>query len=328
VADLTVELAGITLRNPLLLASGIWGETGASMAAIYSAGAGGVVTKSIGSEPRPGYLNPTVEPLGATAFLNAMGLPNPGIDAYPAEIAIARASGAIVIGSIFGATAREFARLAVRMASTGVAALELNLSCPHARGYGSEIGSDPRLVEKIVAGVVRAVEIPVFAKITPNTADPAGLARAAERAGAHGISAINTVRALAIDTTLGRPILAHGMGGLSGPAIKPIGLACVWQIFEAVRIPILGIGGIATADDAIEYLYAGARALQIGTALSGEGASLFGRLAREISTRLDELGMDRWEEGVGRAHPPRSIDDPPPAKTPERRRGAPPRGKR
>ncbi|EQD34873.1 dihydroorotate dehydrogenase family protein, partial [mine drainage metagenome] len=179
-ADLTVDLAGVPLRNPLLLASGIWGETGASMASAYTAGAGGVVTKSIGAEPRPGYPNPTVEPLGPVGLLNAMGLPNPGIDEYPAEIAVARAAGAPVIGSIFAASAREFATLARRMAGTGVVALELNLSCPHAHGYGSEIGSDPQRVERIVRNVVAAVDLPVMAKITPNTADPAGLARAAE----------------------------------------------------------------------------------------------------------------------------------------------------
>ncbi len=301
-ADLTVELAGVPLRNPLLLASGIWGETGASMAAAYAAGAGGVVTKSIGAEPRSGYPNPTVEPLGPVGLLNAMGLPNPGIDEYPAEIEVARASGAPVIGSIFAAAPREFAALARRMAGTGVVALELNLSCPHAHGYGSEIGSDPRRVERIVRSVVAAVDLPVLAKITPNTADPAGLARAAERGGAHAISAINTVRALAIDVTLARPILAHGLGGLSGPAIKPVGLACVWQIFEAVRIPIVGIGGIASADDALEYLLAGARAVQIGTALSGPGVALFGTIARDLASRLDALGIDRWEEAVGRAH--------------------------
>lgn len=324
-ADLTVDLAGVSLRNPLLLASGLWGETGASMASAYTAGAGGVVTKSIGAQARPGYPNPTVEPLGPIGLLNAMGLPNPGIDEYPAEIEVARASGAPVIGSIFAATPREFAALARRMASTGVVALELNLSCPHARGYGSEIGSDPRRVERIVRSVVAAVDLPVLAKITPNTADPAGLARAAERGGAHAISAINTVRALAIDPTLGRPILAHGLGGLSGPAIKPVGLACVWQIFEAVRIPIVGIGGIGSADDALEYLLAGARAVQIGTALSGPGAALFGTIARDLAARLDALGIDRWGDAVGRAHAGTPDLSPPP---PRPSRGKEVRGQR
>jgi dihydroorotate dehydrogenase (NAD+) catalytic subunit len=302
VAELAVRVAGLPLRNPFLLASGIWGESGASLAGAWAAGAGGVITKSIGSAPRTGFPNPTVEPIGAHAMLNAMGLPNPGIDEYPKEIAVALGAGATVIGSIFGGTAEEFASLARRMAATGVAALELNLSCPHAEGYGTEVGSEPGDVESIVRAVVREVAIPVIAKITPNTSDPAALAAAAEKGGAAAVSAINTVRALAIDPELRRPVLAHGLGGLSGPAIKPIGLACVWQIYDRVRIPIVGVGGIATADDAVEYLLAGAAAVEVGTAVVGGGIGIFGRLANDLSARLDALGFASASSAVGVAH--------------------------
>ena len=301
-AELGVRLAGIGLRNPFLLASGIWGESGESLAGAWRAGAGGVITKSIGSTPRPGYPNPTIEAYERWGLLNAMGLPNPGIDEYPREIEVARKAGATVIGSIFGGTADEFAQLAVRMASTGVVALELNLSCPHAEGFGTEIGSTPEDVEKVVRAVTQAVSIPVIAKITPNTADAAGLARAAERGGAAAVSAINTLRALAIDVRLRRPILAHGLGGLSGPAIKPVGLACVWQIFEKVSIPVIGVGGIATARDALEYVMAGARAVEVGTQVTFDGIGVFGRLAGELSALLDELGFARLEDAVGIAH--------------------------
>ena len=301
-AELGVELAGVRLRNPFLLASGVWGESGESLAGAWQAGAGGVVTKSIGAVPRPGYPNPTVEVYEKWGMLNAMGLPNPGIDEYPREIAIARAAGATVIGSVFAGTPEEFARLAVRMEATGVVAVELNLSCPHAEGFGTEVGSEPEDVERIVHAVARAVHLPVIAKITPNTANPAALAVAAERGGAAAISTINTLRALAVDTTLRRPVLAHGLGGLSGAAIKPVGLACVWQIYEKVRIPILGIGGIRTAEDALEFLMAGARAVQVGTAITFEGVGLFGRLAADLSARLDELGFARVEDAVGVAH--------------------------
>ncbi|EQD47849.1 dihydroorotate dehydrogenase family protein, partial [mine drainage metagenome] len=140
-AELGTVLAGVRLRNPFLLASGIWGESGESLAGAWRAGAGGVITKSIGTEPRTGYPNPTVELYDRWGMLNAMGLPNPGIDTYPAEIAVARAAGATVIGSVFGGSVDEFATLAGRMADTGVAALELNLSCPHAEGFGAEVGS-------------------------------------------------------------------------------------------------------------------------------------------------------------------------------------------
>jgi dihydroorotate dehydrogenase (NAD+) catalytic subunit len=302
VAELGITVAGVRLRNPFLLASGIWGESGESLAGAWRAGAGGVITKSIGAEPRAGYPNPTVEVYADWGMLNAMGLPNPGIDEYPREIEVARRAGATVIGSVFAGTDEEFARLAGRIADAGVVAVELNLSCPHAEGFGTEVGSTPADVERIVRAVVRAVKVPVIAKITPNSADPAGLAEAAERAGAAAISAINTLRALAIDTSLRRPVLAHGLGGLSGRAIKPVGLACVWQIYRKVQIPVIGVGGISTAEDALEYVFAGARALEVGTAITFEGVELFGRLARDLSRRLDELGFARLEDAVGAAH--------------------------
>ncbi|HTS32818.1 MAG TPA: dihydroorotate dehydrogenase [Thermoplasmata archaeon] len=301
-AELGITVAGVRLRNPFLLASGIWGESGESLAGAWRAGAGGVITKSIGAEPRAGYPNPTVEVYADWGMLNAMGLPNPGIEEYPREIEVARRAGATVIGSVFAGTDQEFARLAGRIADAGVVAVELNLSCPHAEGFGTEVGSTPADVERIVRAVVRAVKVPVIAKITPNSADPAGLAEAAERAGAAAISAINTLRALAIDTSLRRPVLAHGLGGLSGRAIKPVGLACVWQIYRKVKIPVIGVGGISTAEDALEYVFAGARALEVGTAITFEGVELFGRLARDLSRRLDELGFARLEDAVGAAH--------------------------
>jgi dihydroorotate dehydrogenase (NAD+) catalytic subunit len=301
-ASLEVDVAGVRLRNPFLLASGIWGESGESLASAWRAGAGGVVTKSIGAEPRTGYPNPTVEVYESWGMLNAMGLPNPGIDEYPREIAVAQSAGATVIGSIFAGTAEEFARLATRMEATGVAALELNLSCPHAEGFGTEVGSTPEDVERILRAVTAVVHRPVIAKITPNTSDPAALAFAAERAGAAAISTINTLRALAIDTELRRPVLAHGFGGLSGAAVKPVGLACVWQIFEKVRIPVIGIGGIRSAEDALQFVMAGARAVQVGTAISTDGVGLFGRLADGLSRRLDQLGYSRVAEAVGAAH--------------------------
>lgn len=301
-ADLRVELAGIRLRNPFLLASGIWGESGESLKGAWEAGAGGVITKSIGREPRPGYPNPTVETYDRWGFLNAMGLPNPGIEEYPQEIALARSGGALVIGSVFGHDASEFAELAERMAATGVAGIELNLSCPHAEGLGSEVGSNPKLVEEITTAVVRKVNVPVIAKLTPNTHDIGALAAAAERGGARAVSAINTLRGLAIDTTLRRPTLSHGLGGLSGPAIKPVGLACVWQCYERVRIPIIGVGGISTAEDALEYLMAGARAVEVGTAVAFDRIGVFGRLVSDLSARLDALGLARPEDAVGLAH--------------------------
>ncbi len=303
--DLGTTVAGVPLRNPFLLASGIWGESGESLVGAFRAGAGGVVTKSIGPAPRPGYPNPTIEEYDRWGFLNAMGLPNPGIEEYPREVGKAVAAGVPVIGSVFAGDAEAFAEVAQRMAATGVAALELNLSCPHAKGLGSEIGSTPDQVEEVTRAVTRRVARPVFVKITPNAADPAGLAAAAERGGAAGITAINTVRGLAIDAALGRPVLANRLGGLSGPAIKPVGLAAVYQIYERVHLPILGVGGIANGRDAVEYLLAGASAVQVGTQVVWDGIGVFGRLVAELEAELRARGLDRFESLIGAAHVPR-----------------------
>ncbi len=299
--DLSVDLAGIRLRNPTVLASGILDETGASMRRVAEAGAGAVVTKSIGSQPREGNPNPSVVELDG-ALLNAVGLPNPGIDAYGAEMEEALKGGVPVIGSVFGGDASEFARLAGRMEDYGAAAVELNLSCPHAKGYGTEIGSDPALVEAVTATVEGAVEIPVFAKLSPMAAEMEPLAEAAASGGADGITAINTIRAMAIVPEVGRPLLANRVGGLSGPALKPIGVRCVYEIHEAVDLPIMGVGGISNARDALEYLMAGATAVQIGTAVGAGGPETLGRIARDLGDLLETLGHASVKEVIGLAH--------------------------
>jgi dihydroorotate dehydrogenase (NAD+) catalytic subunit len=235
-----------------------------------------------------------------------MGLPNPGIEEYPREMEVARQAGVPLVGSVFGHDAEEFARLAGGMSRAGASAIELNLSCPHAEGLGSEIGQDPDAVREITAAVKRAVRLPVWVKITPNVADPAEIAASAEAAGADAITAINTVRGLALDVRLRRAVLAHGLGGLSGPAIKAVGLACVWKVRERVRIPIVGVGGIVSATDALEYAMAGASAVQLGTVVAFEGIGAFGRIGRELEGLLEELGLGSWAEAVGAANgPPR-----------------------
>jgi dihydroorotate dehydrogenase (NAD+) catalytic subunit len=305
VADLRTSVGELRLRNPFLLASGIWGESGESLAGAVRAGAAAAVTKSIGELPRTGYPNPTVDAFDRWGFLNAMGLPNPGIEEYPQEVEAAIRSGATLVGSVFGGDAASYARVARRMAATGVVALELNLSCPHAKGLGSEIGQDPGQVVEVTKAVVREVRLPVWVKITPNTSDPAGLAQAAEEGGAAAITAINTVRGLSIEPKLRRPVLSNGLGGLSGPAIRPVGVACVWQIYRKVGIPIVGVGGIASGRDALEYILAGARAVQVGTQVGWDGVGVFGRLVEELGAALDDAGFRGLEEAVGAAHPPR-----------------------
>lgn len=295
---MAVQIGGLKLRNPTLLASGILGETAGSMIRVYGCGAGGVVTKSIGSDPRPGYKNPTVFEFDG-GMLNAMGLPNPGIAGFSDVVAKTRSAGVPVVGSIFGGDEKEFSALATTMESYGADALELNLSCPHVEGFGSELGSDREKVRAVVRAVKDAVGIPVWAKMTPNVADIASLALAAEKAGADAIVAINTVRAMAISAPLRRPVLSNTVGGLSGHAVKYVGLRAVYDISRACKVPVIGVGGIYTGEDAAEYLMAGATAVQVGTAVSEHGPEVFGTIVEELSEFMRSEGFRSITEMVG-----------------------------
>ena len=300
-ADLRADFAGIRLRNPTMLASGFLDETGGSMLRAYHAGAGAVVTKSVGPEPRAGNLNPTIVELDV-GLLNAVGLPNPGIVDYEHEVRHARDGRAAVIGSVYGKDAEEFATVAKRMASYGVLAVELNLSCPHAKGLGTEVAEDPEAVEEITRAVKRSVDIPVFSKLSPNVADIASFADAAKRGGADAVTAINTVKSMAISADLKMPILKNVYGGLSGPAIKPVGLRCVYEIADSVDLPIIGVGGIETGRDAIEYLLAGASAVQLGTAILSRGIEVFSLVSREMAEWMDGNGYAKVADLGGAAH--------------------------
>ena len=301
---LEVDICGIHLKNPTILAAGILDETGKSMIEVAKAGAGAIVTKSVGREPRNGHPTPSIVEL-QDGLLNAMGLPNPGIDYFADEIKEAKKGGVPIIGSVFGGTEDEIAGLAAQMSRCGVAAVELNLSCPHAKGYGAELGSTPEMVEVVCRRSKKGVSVPLFAKLTPNTSDIAALAVGAERGGADGIVAINTVKGMAIQPEARMPILANRIGGLSGPAIRPIGVRCVYEIFEAVRIPVIGVGGITSGMDALEYIMAGASAVQIGTAVWSEGLEVFSKTSKEMLRFMVENGFESVPEMVGVAHPDR-----------------------
>jgi dihydroorotate dehydrogenase (NAD+) catalytic subunit len=304
-AHLSVNLCGLTMKNPTMLASGVLDETGRSMLEVAKAGAGALVTKSVGKEPRQGHGNPSIVELQC-GLINAMGLPNPGIEIYIAEVKEAKKGGVPVIGSVFGGTEDEIAELAGLMSRAGADAVELNLSCPHAKGYGAELGSTPELVESICRKAKKQVRIPLFAKLTPNTSSISSLAVAAERGGADAVVAINTLKAMAISPEARMPILANKFGGLSGPAIKSIGVRCVYEIFEAVKIPIVGVGGISSGRDALEYVMAGATAVQIGTAVWSEGLEVFSKTSREIMQFMEENGFESVKAMVGVAHPGRN----------------------
>ena len=276
-------------------------EDAGSMTRIFKAGAGAVVTKSIGLKPREGYPNPTIIELEC-GILNAMGLPNPGIDNFKVEIAELKKSKIPIIGSIFGSKSDEFSKLAKKMEEYGADAIELNMSCPHAKGYGLEIGSDPNIVKEITFTVKKTVKVPVFVKISPNLINISEIAKAAEKGKADSIVAINTIKAMKIDLELKTPVLANKVGGYSGDAIKPIGVRCVYEIADNVNIPIIGVGGIHTGKDAIEYIMAGATAVQIGSALYYRGAKVFKKVLIEIENWMKYHKFKNISEIIGAAH--------------------------
>ena len=263
---IATEIAGLKLANPTMLAAGILGYTGLSMKSVIEAGAGAVVTKTMGLEPRTGYPNPTVVQTNC-GLLNAMGLPNPGISHFKEEMKQLKNIEAPTILSIYGFSPEEFANVAEIAVNIGADALELNVSCPHVKKAGAEIGCDPLLLAEIVKEIKKRVDIPVIVKLTPNVANIGEIAKSAEEAGADAITAVNTVKAMAIEIETCRPILANKFGGLSGPAIKPIAVRCVYDVYRSVDVPIIGCGGISSWQDAVEFMLAGASAVQIGTCL-------------------------------------------------------------
>jgi dihydroorotate dehydrogenase (NAD+) catalytic subunit len=280
---LSLTLTGLKLSNPLMLAAGIMGTTGGSLKRMAESGAGAVVTKSIGIEPKSGHSNPTMVDVDC-GYLNAMGLPNPSYKNFQGEIDVAKEGGVPVIASIFGASADEFSRIAGALCAD---AFELNLSCPHACGYGSQVGSDPALVEEITAAVKNETRVPVWVKLTPNVTDIAAIGLAAQKGGADAVVAINTVRAMAIDIESGYPILGNRFGGLSGRAIKPAAIKCVYDLYEALDIPVIGVGGISSWKDAIEFIMAGALAVEIGSAV-GENTNIFNEIPPCMEAFLTE----------------------------------------
>ncbi len=287
----TVTVGGVALENHLILAAGILGTTGASLLRMLTLGAGGIVTKSIGPVPKDGHAGPCLVVL-EDGLLNAMGLPNPSQD-FVNELAPLTKKP--VIASIFGGSPDEFATVAGWFAGK-VAGFELNLSCPHAEGYGAAMGSDPALVEACTRAVSRS-GAPTWVKLTPNVTDITAIGKAAERGGASAIVAINTVKAMRISTALRRPVLGNRVGGLSGSAVFPVAVRCVYELYEAVRIPIIGCGGIATADNVGEMMMAGARAVEIGSAVQRD-ATVFELIKNELYAK----GGAGAEEIVGCAH--------------------------
>ena len=298
--DLSVEFAGIKLPNPTILASGILGVSGEILIRVSRAGAGAVVSKSFNRKGREGYRNPSfIEVHGG--FLNALGIPNPGMEEMREEVETASKQGVPVIASVFGFDAEEFAESAAMGEKGGAIAVELNVSCPHVKEVGVEIGQRPLVVAEVTRAVKSRVRIPVFVKLSPNVTDITEIAKAAETAGADAITAINTVLGTAVDVDSGFPILGGVLGGLSGPAVHPIALRAVYQIRRAVSIPVIGVGGIEDWRGAVQMMMAGASAVQIGSVITSKGLSVFRDVTTGIAKFLELKGYRSVSEIVSLA---------------------------
>jgi len=298
---LEVELCDIKMKNPTMLAAGVLGSTAASLNWAARSGAGAVVTKSFGLHPNKGYVNPTtVEVTGG--IINAIGLSNPGVDTFYGELEKIEKTTP-TIASIYGASAEEFSQIAAKVENL-VDLIELNVSCPHAqKGCGASIGADPKLTGEIVKAVKNAVEIPVIAKLTPNVTDIVEIALSAEKAGCDGLTLINSLGpGIKIDLDTANPILSNKFGGLSGPAIKPVALRCVFDVYDTVEIPVVGVGGISDYRDAIEFIFAGARCVQIGTSIMYKGLDIFKEITDGMKKFMYNRGYESIDEMVGIAH--------------------------
>lgn len=265
--DMTVDIAGVTLKNPVVTVSGTCGF-GREYSEYYTADRLGAITvKGLTLEPREG--NPTVRVAETpSGMLNSIGLQNPGVDAYiKRELPYLKGIGATVIANIAGNTIADYCRMASALTETQTDLIEVNISCPNVKCGGVAFGTDPVTVEKITAEIKKNTSKPVMVKLSPNVTDIAEIAKAAESGGADALSLINTLLGMRIDVKTRKPVLRNKVGGLSGPAVRPVALRMVWQVRKATGLPIIGMGGIAGVEDALEFLIAGANAVGVGTAM-------------------------------------------------------------
>ncbi|HEY3681856.1 MAG TPA: dihydroorotate dehydrogenase [Streptosporangiaceae bacterium] len=321
--DLRTNLSHVELPNPIMTASGC-AAAGRELSQFFDvAKIGAIVTKSVMAAPRSGRPTPRMAET-PSGMLNSIGLQGPGIEAFlQRDLPWLMSRGARAVVSIAGGSVEEYAGLARRLADApGVTALEVNISCPNVEDRGKVFACDP----DAAAAVVRAVraqtrfDVPVFAKLSPDVTDIVTVARSCVDAGADGLSMINTLLGMAIDVDTMRPVLAGTTGGLSGPAIRPVAVRCVWQVHQALpHVPIVGIGGIRTGRDVLEFLLAGASAVEVGTVVFHD-PSACARILRELEEELITRGIDRLADLIGLAHKPPGLT--PPSGRPVAGRGA------
>lgn len=288
---MTIQFLGKSLLNPMVLASGILGNSRDILERVHENGCGLVTMKSIGPGPREGHKNPTVIDLGH-GMINAVGLPSPGHLNMDTEWDELKNRHFPIIASIYGGSVKEYQEVARFVSSKKPDFIEINISCPNSEKHGMIFGISPDSSHEVVSAVKKVIDVPLIAKLTPQAPDIAGIAKACEDAGADAICAINTAGpGMVIDIEAQMPVLAFKKGGLSGPMIKPIAVRCVYDIYEAVNIPIIGLGGISTGEDAIEMIMAGASLIGIGSAVKYRGIEVFQKVADEMENWLNERSL-------------------------------------
>ena len=297
--SLATSVGKMQLDKPAMLASGILGISLDVFNRLYRSGAGAVVTKSLSSEPWEGYPNPTIFSVNGGGCMNAVGLSNPGASNFAKMIEPNQDVPIIV--SLVGSIPKDFEMMINEFKNCNVTAFELNLSCPHVAKVGLEVGDDPELVKKIVTTVKNSTTAPVIAKVGLGTTNYLNTVKTAIDSGIDAITAINTVRAMAIDVETQRPILSNKYGGLSGTPIKPIALRCVYEISSKYDIPIIGCGGISTWEDAIEFFLAGASAIQLGSAIGDNWINVFDDINKGVLQYMKQKNYSTIEEMVGLA---------------------------
>lgn len=302
--DISTSLAGVRLRNPTVLVSGILGITSSSLIRVANSGAGAITTKSIGPVRREGHKNPVIVEVPC-GILNSVGLACPSLDESLDELKeTMKRVNTPVIASFYGRTVGEFGEMAEKISEAKPDFLEANISCPNIENeFGKPFGTEPEMSARVTEVIKDSTKIPLIVKLTPNVSDIKVIAKAVESSGADVISAINSYGpGMVINIETASPVLSNKFGGLSGPAIRPIAVRCVYEIYETVEVPIIGIGGIQTGRDAIEMLMAGASAVGIGTGIMERDIKIFSEICEEIRGFMKSEGYSRLNELIGKAH--------------------------
>jgi len=301
--DLSNTFLGLKAPNPTVLASGFMGVTGLSLASAAAHGAGMVTIKSLSLEPRKGHKTPVIVGFDS-GMLNAVGLSNPGVQNGVDELKVAKKkSGVPVIASVFADSAENFAKAAAAVMPAEPDLLEIDISCPNVDSeFGIPFAADPKAAADVTRAVKKVISVPLIVKLSPNVTAIAPIAKSVEAAGADALNCINTLKGMVIDPVARRPVLTNKFGGISGPALKPVAIRCVYECYKAVKIPIIGTGGVTTGKDAVEMMMAGASAVGVGSALYYRGLDAFKLITSEMKDWMKKEGFKSPQELVGLAH--------------------------